>query len=102
MAVQPDALILSHEPTRRICAGCPATRMPSLEALRDMALPLARIANPKAQVVGISVNTAAMSEDEALSYLESVEAHGPADGRPVPAGAGRLCDALRRYDLRHP
>jgi hypothetical protein len=44
---QPDALILSHEPTRPHMRGCRAT-LPSLEALRDMALPLARIANPKA------------------------------------------------------
>jgi uncharacterized NAD-dependent epimerase/dehydratase family protein len=55
----PDALILSHEPTRQHMRGLPGYQMPSLEALRDLALPIARIANPKAQVVGISVNTAA-------------------------------------------
>jgi uncharacterized NAD-dependent epimerase/dehydratase family protein len=91
----PDALILSHEPTRPHMRGLPGYRMPSLEALRDMALPIARIANPKAQVVGISVNTAAMSEDEALSYLESVEKRmGLPTVDPFRQGAGRLCDAL--------
>ena len=57
----PDALILSHEPTRRHMRGLPGYGMPSLEALRDLALPVARIANPKAEVVGISINTAALS-----------------------------------------
>ncbi len=91
----PDALILSHEPTRPHMRGLPGYEMPSLEALRDMALPIARIANPKAQVVGVSVNTAAMSEDEALSYLESVEKRmGLPTVDPFRQGAGRLCDAL--------
>jgi uncharacterized NAD-dependent epimerase/dehydratase family protein len=91
----PDALILSHEPTRPHMRGLPGYQMPTLEALRDMALPIARIANPKAQVVGISVNTAALSEDEALSYLEGVERKmGLPAVDPFRQGAGRLCDAL--------
>jgi uncharacterized NAD-dependent epimerase/dehydratase family protein len=91
----PDALILSHEPTRPHMRGLPGYEMPSLEALRDLALPVARIANPEAQVVGISVNTAALSEDEAMSYLEAVEKRmGLPAVDPFRQGAGRLCDAL--------
>jgi uncharacterized NAD-dependent epimerase/dehydratase family protein len=92
----PDALILSHEPTRPHMRGLPNHGMPSLEALRDLALPVARIANPCAQVVGVSVNTAAMGEDEALSYLEDVEARmGLPAVDPFRQGAARLCDALQ-------
>jgi uncharacterized NAD-dependent epimerase/dehydratase family protein len=91
----PDALILSHEPTRQHMRGLPGYGMPSLEALRDLALPIARIANPKAEVVGISINTAALSEDEALSFLEEVEKRmGLPTVDPFRQGAGRLCDAL--------
>jgi uncharacterized NAD-dependent epimerase/dehydratase family protein len=91
----PDALILSHEPTRPHMRGLPGYGMPSLEALRDLALPIARIANPKAEVVGISINTAALSEDEALSHLEEVEKRmGLPTVDPFRQGAGRLCDAL--------
>jgi uncharacterized NAD-dependent epimerase/dehydratase family protein len=76
--------------------GLPNHGMPSLEALRDLALPVARIANPCAQVVGVSVNTAAMGEDEALSYLEDVEARmGLPAVDPFRQGAARLCDALQ-------
>ncbi|MBT8408642.1 MAG: DUF1611 domain-containing protein, partial [Alphaproteobacteria bacterium] len=38
---QPDALILSHEPTRTHMRGLPDYGVPSLEALRDMVLPIA-------------------------------------------------------------
>jgi uncharacterized NAD-dependent epimerase/dehydratase family protein len=92
---QPDALILSHEPTRAHMRGLPGYDLPSLEALRDMALPLARIANPACQVVGISINTANMGEDEALSYLEQTEKRmGLPAVDPFRQGAGRLVDAL--------
>ncbi|WP_417524233.1 N-acetyltransferase DgcN [Marinovum sp.] len=92
---QPDALILSHEPTRSHMRGLPGYALPSLEALRDMALPLARVANPDCQVVGISVNTAAMGEDEALAYLSEVEARmGLPAVDPFRQGADRLVAAL--------
>jgi uncharacterized NAD-dependent epimerase/dehydratase family protein len=87
----PDALILSHEPTRQHMRGLPGYAMPSLEALRDLALPIARIANPKAEFVGISVNTAAWGEDQAMTYLEGVEKRmGLPAVDPFRQGAGRL------------
>ncbi len=92
---QPDALVLSHEPTRTHMRGLPDYGLPSLEALRDTALPLARVVNPKAEIVGVSVNTAAMGEDEALSYLEGVETRmGLPSVDPFRQGAARLVDAL--------
>ncbi|QBY01770.1 DUF1611 domain-containing protein [Rhodophyticola sp. CCM32] len=92
---QPDALILSHEPTRSHMRGLPGYDLPGLEALRDMALPLAQIANPACAVAGISVNTAAMAEDEALTYLAEVETRmGLPTVDPFRQGAGRLVDAL--------
>jgi uncharacterized NAD-dependent epimerase/dehydratase family protein len=92
---QPDALILSHEPTRAHMRGLPGYTPPSLEALRDMALPLARVANPACQVVGITVNTQHMSEDEAQAYLAEVEARmGLPTVDPFRHSADRLADAL--------
>ncbi len=92
---QPDALILSHEPTREHMRGLPDYTAPTLQELSDMALALARIANPACQVVGISVNTQHMSEEEALSYMAGVEAEmGLPTVDPFRQGAGRLVDAL--------
>ena len=91
----PDALILCHEPVRSHMRGLPGYELPSLEALRDMALPLARVANPACQVVGVSVNTKDMGEAEALEYLAGVEAQmGLPATDPFRFGAGRLVDAL--------
>ncbi len=96
---QPDALVLAHEPTRTHMRGLPNHDLPSLEALRDMALPLARIANPKAEIVGISVNTKALTDDEARDYCAEVEARmGLPTVDPFRHGAARLVDALEALD----
>ncbi len=92
---QPDALILCHEPTREHMRGLPEFSLPSLEVLRDTALSLAKVANPACQVVGISVNTQHLSEDEATAYLAQVEDEmGLPAVDPYRHGAGRLVDAL--------
>jgi uncharacterized NAD-dependent epimerase/dehydratase family protein len=93
---QPDALILGHEPTRSHMRGLPDYQQPSLEELRDMALALARVANPACQVVGISVNTQHISEAEAIRYLAEVEERmGLPTVDPIRIGAGRLVDAIQ-------
>ena len=57
---QPDALVICHEPNRPHMRGLPDYQLPSLEAVRDLALQMARIVNPDCKVVGISLNTSAM------------------------------------------
>ncbi|MDV4144936.1 MULTISPECIES: N-acetyltransferase DgcN [Shimia] len=92
---QPDALILSHEPTREHMRGLPDYQQPSLEELRDMALALAKVANPACKVVGISVNTQHMGEEEAKAYLGGLEeSMGLPATDPYRFGAGKLVDAL--------
>lgn len=92
---QPDALILSHEPTRTHMRGLPGYDLPSLTALRDTVLPLARVANPNCQVVGVSINTKALGEDEARDYCAGVERDmGLPTVDPFRHGAGRLVEAL--------
>jgi uncharacterized NAD-dependent epimerase/dehydratase family protein len=92
---QPDALVLCHEPTRAHMRGLPDYQQPSLAELRDVALTLAKVANPACKVVGISVNTQHMSEVEADAYLKEVEAEmGLPTVDPFRHGAERLVDAL--------
>lgn len=92
---QPDALILAHEPTRKHMRGLPDYGLPSLEALRDTALPLARIANPNCQVAGISINTKALDDDEATRLCKEVEDRmGLPTVDPFRHGAARLVDSL--------
>ena len=93
---QPDALILCHEPTRTHMRGLPEYQQPSLATLRDTALPLARVGNPACEVVGISVNTQHMSEEDAKAYLAEVEAEmGLPTTDPYRFGSGKLGDALQ-------
>ncbi|WP_299637631.1 N-acetyltransferase DgcN [uncultured Ruegeria sp.] len=92
---QPDALILSHEPTREHMRGLPTYQQPSLETLRDTALALAKVANPDCQVVGVSVNTQHLSEEDATAYLAKIEADmGLPATDPFRFGSGKLVDAL--------
>ena len=92
---QPDALVLCHEPTRAHMRGLPDYRLPSLEALRDLARATARIVNPEVVVTGVSINTAGLGEAEAGEYLAEVEARmGLPSVDPFRQGAGRLVDAL--------
>jgi uncharacterized NAD-dependent epimerase/dehydratase family protein len=92
---QPDALILCHEPTRTHMRGLPGYTPPSLERLRDTALPLAQVGNPDCRVVGISINTQHMSEEDARAYLAEVSQRMelPATD-PYRFGADVLVDAL--------
>ncbi|MGX9354966.1 N-acetyltransferase DgcN [Roseobacteraceae bacterium S113] len=92
---QPDALILAHEPTRTHMRGLPHYGLPTLEQLRDTALPLARIANPACQVAGVSVNTKALNDEEAKACLAEIEERmGIPATDPYRFGAGKLIDAL--------
>lgn len=92
---QPDALILCHEPTRTHMRGLPDYPIPSLEAVRDTTLALARVANPACEVVGVSINTQHMSEDDARSYCAEVEERlGLPTVDPFRHGAERLAAAL--------
>lgn len=92
---QPDALILCHEPTRTHMRGLPGYDLPTLQALRDTSLALARVANPLCEVVGISVNTQHLSDAEAAAYLAQVELEmGLPAVDPFRNGAARLVDAL--------
>jgi uncharacterized NAD-dependent epimerase/dehydratase family protein len=92
---QPDALVLCHEPTREHMRGLPGYLLPSITAVRDLALSLAQVANPACQVVGVSVNTQHLNEADSKAYLITVEAElGLPAVDPFRHGAKRLVDAL--------
>lgn len=94
---QPDALILCDEPTRDHMRGLPDYKLPSLERLAEVALPLAQVANPACRIVGVSVNTKAMGEAEARAHLQEVEDRmGLPATDPYRFGAEKLAAALAK------
>lgn len=95
---QPDALILCHEPNRPHMRGLPDYQLPTLEDLRQLALAMAQIVNPGCKVVGISLNTSAMSGAEAKVYCDEVEKRmGLPTVDPFRDGAEPLAAALEAY-----
>ena len=92
---QADALILCHEPTRTHMRGLPHLPLPSLEECLARNVEAARLTNPEARCVGVSVNTSALGENEAQDYLTAVEGRlGVPAVDPFRHGADRLVDAL--------
>jgi uncharacterized NAD-dependent epimerase/dehydratase family protein len=87
---QPDALILCHEPTRTHMRGLPDYKLPTLEAVRDMGLELARVANPACQVVGVAVNTQAYGRGRRAQLPgRGRGAAWPAGDRSLPVRGGQ-------------
>ncbi len=92
----PDALVLCHEPTREHMRGLPDYQLPSLKDLRDVALTLARVVNPGCEVVGVSINTAALSEEDASKLCKDIEKEmGIPTVDPYRHGAERLIAELK-------
>ncbi|MBB3811363.1 DUF1611 domain-containing protein [Pseudochelatococcus contaminans] len=75
--------------------GLPEFSLPGLEALRDLSLTLARIVNPGCKVVGVSLNTSRLTDDDALEICARTEAQlGLPVVDPFRHGADRLVTAL--------
>ena len=75
--------------------GLPGYQLPTIEAVRDMALTLAQVANPACKVIGVSINTQHMGEDEAVAYCKEIEDRmGLPCVDPYRHGAERLAEAV--------
>lgn len=91
---QPDAIVLCHEPTRTTMRGV-THPIPSLHEVIDLTLRCGRLTNPGIRMVGLSVNTQACGEAEALAILDRLSAdhHLPATD-PLRFGVGPLVDRI--------
>ncbi len=92
---QPDALVICHEPGRPHMRGLPDYQLPSLTAVHDLALRMARIVNPDCKAIGVSLNTSELDEAEARRCVEAAhdELGLPATD-PIRFGAAPLVDSL--------
>ncbi len=92
---QPDALVLCHEPTRRHMRGLPHYPLPDLATCMAANLAAARLTNPAARFVGISINTADLPKDRAEALLAETEQqfHLPTVD-PFRTGVGRIVEQM--------
>ncbi len=92
---QPDALVLCHEPTRTHMRGLPSFPIPDISDAMRLAEAMARLTNPRARFVGLSINTGKLAEAEAAAYLEGLAfKYGLPAVDPVRTGVAPIVDAL--------
>lgn len=92
---QPDALILCHEAGRTEMRGLPGRPLPSIEDTIEAHERAARVNNPAARCVAISVNTASLDEKTATAELADIEARtGLPTTDPIRFGAEPLAKAV--------
>jgi uncharacterized NAD-dependent epimerase/dehydratase family protein len=90
---QADALVLCHEPTRTHMRGVPEYSLPGLKECMNTNLATARLTNPNARFVGISVNTSQLSEAEAMALMDKIETEtGLPTVDPFRQGVSRIVE----------
>ena len=85
---QPDVLVVCHEPGREIMLGVPGYPVPSIEETIEVNLALGRRTNPAIRCGGVSLNTSAMTAEEAEAEIARVtERLGLPVADPIRGGA---------------
>ena len=91
---QPDALVVCHEPVRTHLLGFDY-KVPDLRRCIDANVTAARLTNPEARVVGISVNTSRMDPASVDAVVREIEAQtGLPCCDPIRHGVDRILDVL--------
>jgi uncharacterized NAD-dependent epimerase/dehydratase family protein len=69
---QPDALVLCHEAGREAIDEYETFEIPDIKTCISRYEQAASLTNPRARVVGISINTSAMAADEAFQFCAEI------------------------------
>jgi uncharacterized NAD-dependent epimerase/dehydratase family protein len=95
---QPDALVLCHDPQRKSLSGFPHFPLPSPARAIEGYLSAASVTNPEAKFVGVSLNTAAMTANDAEAVLERTSRDlGLPSVDPIRTGVGPIVSRLERF-----
>jgi uncharacterized NAD-dependent epimerase/dehydratase family protein len=91
---QPDAFVVCHEPTRTTMRNV-ANALPTIAQVIEATISAGRLTNPAIRCVGVSINTSALPEPEALAALDKAMAdYGLPASDPVRFGMGAIVDRL--------
>jgi uncharacterized NAD-dependent epimerase/dehydratase family protein len=71
---QPDVIVICHDPTRRTMLGYPRYKTPPIAQAIEAALQLGARTNPEIRCAGVSLNTSALSDDQARVLIERTSA----------------------------
>jgi uncharacterized NAD-dependent epimerase/dehydratase family protein len=96
MGAQPDAMVMVHDPTRRTMRGLGDRPVPGIAETIVAHEAAARITNPAAKVIGISLNTQHMSETAALREIaETEQRFGMPTIDPARTGCAKIVAVLK-------
>jgi uncharacterized NAD-dependent epimerase/dehydratase family protein len=71
---QPDVFVVCHDPSRSEVMGLPGLPLPSIEEVVELTVVLGSRVNPAIRCGGISLNTAALSDEEAAAAIARTSA----------------------------
>lgn len=95
---QADALVVCHALGRTSMRAIDNRPLPSLAETIALNEQMARVTNPNAKVVGIAVNTSAVSDEEAKTYCRKVESEfGLPCVDPIRHGVASIVDKLEGF-----
>lgn len=92
---QPDAIVVCHDPTRKVIDTARHLPLPSVKACIDLHLRCARLTNPQVCCVGVCVNTSSLSAEETAAYLTELSAElGVPCVDPIKDGCEVIVDRM--------
>lgn len=92
---QPDALVLCHDAARPANGDFADLPLPSLEDCAALNLQLARLVNPDVRLVGVSLNTSALTAAAAQAAIdEAAKRLNVPAADPVRTGVANIVDRL--------
>ena len=93
---QPDAFVVCTEAGREVISGWPDFKLPEISDVIARTVDIGSRTNPGIKPIGISVNTASLSEAEAVDYLHNLEQkHGLPATDPIRFGVQSIIGHLR-------
>ncbi len=69
---QPDAIVICHALGREHMRGLPNSQFPSIATTIELNLSAAKLTNPNAKIVGITVNTSSVSKEEGQNICQQL------------------------------
>jgi uncharacterized NAD-dependent epimerase/dehydratase family protein len=92
---QPDALVLCHDPSRKFIEEYPGFRIPELGLAMSHYLLAAKLTNPGARFVGMSINSSRLSDEDWDEYAHELRSEfGLPVCDPVRDGAQEIASAM--------
>ena len=92
---QPDVFVVCHEAGRKVVDDYPLFPLPDLDTLIEHTIRCGKLTNPDIRCIGISVNTAALSDKDREHYLRATsESTGLPCVDPLVTGVGLLVDQV--------